>query len=118
MNPARDELLDLIETLRGFEGAIIVEGKKDVAALAAHGIRAVELTDSADLVVERLAGTCERVLVLTDRDAAGRRLAAQINNACERVGIRREPTLRRRFFAITGLRQIEGFDTLCRRSGA
>lgn len=118
MNATRDELLGLIDELRGFDGRIVVEGKKDVAALAAFGIRAIELADSADVVIERLANEgADRIAILTDRDAEGRKLAAQIRMACERVGMRREPTLRRRFFAVTGLRQVEGFDTLSRRVG-
>lgn len=113
-----DELEGLIHTLRAFDGVIIVEGKKDVSALEYAGVPSHELKDSADVEIERLANEgVERVLVLTDRDRTGRKLASQILHACERVGIDVDRQLRTHFFAITKLRTVEGFDTLLDRHG-
>lgn len=114
MDPLRDEIRSLIEDLAAYPDPIIVEGKKDVRALESAGITAREFKDSADIEIEKLARAgAERILVLTDKDRRGLLLRDQIMRACERVGITCDRTMRARFFSVTKLRQVEGFDTLC-----
>lgn len=109
----RERILLLIEELNAFEGVIIVEGKKDVRALASVGVRSEPLTTSIDEQLEKLSHDHDRVLILTDRDEEGNKILAQARSACERLELTEERLLRRRFFAATRLRQVEGFDTLC-----
>jgi 5S rRNA maturation endonuclease (ribonuclease M5) len=112
----RDELLTLIDELKRYEGIIIVEGKKDVRALSWFGIRAISLNESIDAQFEKL-GTDRPVLILTDRDREGRALASQALSACERLGLVPDGRMRTRFFAVTGIRHVEAFDTICVRAG-
>jgi 5S rRNA maturation endonuclease (ribonuclease M5) len=113
----RDELLVLIDELKHYEGAIIVEGKKDVRALSRFGIRAISLNESIDTQFETLAHQNRNVLILTDRDPEGRALANQALSACERLGLASDQRLRKRFFSTTRIRHVESFDTICERVG-
>jgi hypothetical protein len=115
MKVDRDALIALIEALRGFGGVVIVEGTKDVRALATHGVKATALTTSIDVQFEGI--THANILILTDRDREGRKRLAQARAACERLGLIEDRGLRTCFFATTHLRQVEGFDTLCERLG-
>lgn len=66
---------------------IIVEGKKDVEALKSLGVERkiikIKRGKSIFRIIEELRGEHEKVIILTDWDASGRRLCYKIKKACE-----------------------------------
>lgn len=91
---------------------VVVEGKRDVAALAALGCGGtlVALNQGATLhdVCERLAAGARIVIVLTDWDGRGARLAADVTRLLAANGARAETTLRDRIRGnVDGVRHVE-----------
>jgi len=84
--------------------AVLVEGKRDVKALAALGYSGETFT-MADLSSPtrsaKLAGH-ETVVILTDLDAEGRRLAARCAKLLPRMGLKASLAQRKRFSAASG----------------
>ncbi|NJF25402.1 toprim domain-containing protein [Thermococcus sp. Bubb.Bath] len=72
--------LELIDTLREFEGAIIVEGPRDEVALRNLGVRA-EIIKLSRLPLSEIALTASQyreVMILTDFDRKGEELAKKL----------------------------------------
>ncbi|MDI3475524.1 MAG: hypothetical protein PWQ79_865 [Thermococcaceae archaeon] len=72
--------LQLIDKLREFEGAIIVEGPRDVVALKNLGVRAeiIRLSRLPLSEVALIASSYKEVMVLTDFDRKGEELAKKL----------------------------------------
>ena len=108
-----EQIGELIEELKEFaeENIIIVEGKKDVRALARYGIASVPLKGGLDAFVEEVFANEQprSVLILTDYDEQGNILHTQLKTALSRYGIEENAHLRRKFHSITRLSHIEGF---------
>ncbi|WP_456367115.1 toprim domain-containing protein [Thermococcus sp.] len=93
--------LELIDKLREFEGALIVEGMRDEVALRNLGVRAeiIRLSRLPLAEVALIASSYEDVMVLTDFDKKGEELAKKLLRYLEgypcRVDIRTWKELRK-----------------------
>ncbi len=107
------EIEGYIEKIKSSEALIIVEGKKDKAALAALGIENTFSLDKWPLykVVEHVSSKTKDCIILTDLDAEGRKLYAKLNSGLQERGVRIDNRFREFLFRHTPLRQIEGMDT-------
>lgn len=104
----------LLEELRleNSDGAVvIVEGKRDVAALRAIGCEGevIPLHRGAPLFAfcERIAAAHDRVILLTDGDRKGGRLAESVERGLAANGRRAERRLRRELFRLTDGKEVE-----------
>ncbi|MFO7991279.1 MAG: topoisomerase [Thermoplasmata archaeon] len=93
---------DTLDTMREDNRSIpiIVEGKKDVEALRALGFEGVIIKIKGRKtifhIIEGMRGKYEEVIVLTDWDHTGRRLAGRIKRACRANSIKPDMEYRRR----------------------
>ncbi|MBW2988992.1 toprim domain-containing protein [Candidatus Woesearchaeota archaeon] len=109
----KKELLEWIEKLRDSDRIILVEGKKDKAALRNLGIGNVVQLNKRPLyiVVEELAEKSKGVMILTDLDRKGKQLYAKLNHHLQSLGVKIDNRFRNFLFRKTQLRQIEGMDS-------
>ncbi|MBU0980853.1 MAG: topoisomerase [Nanoarchaeota archaeon] len=104
-----DTLTDWVESLKESKKAIVVEGKKDVRALAAFGIEAFPIEGRSVLeAAEAIAAKSEDCVILTDLDKEGRRLYSMLKHYLSQMGVRIDNKFREWLFRETKLRQIEG----------
>jgi 5S rRNA maturation endonuclease (ribonuclease M5) len=96
----QEEFLEILEELRG--NILIVEGKKDEKALRSLGMRHILKVNSRPIgkVVQDAASMAEKhknrqVIVLTDFDRTGRRLASQIRLLLQSRNIHADYRIRR-----------------------
>lgn len=113
--PTINDLDEAIDSLRSFDGIIIVEGKRDVAALKRLGITKNVIHLDAPLfeIVERVAGSLgphQHVALLVDLDVEGRKLYHELSTQFQRMHVRIDDGFRKLLFR-TQLRHIEGLDT-------
>lgn len=104
---------DLMSEIAESDILVVVEGKKDIAALKKHGVTNIyELgKTSVELAAEEIAqstGDDNECLILTDFDVEGRKLAKKLNACLPQMGINVRKDLRREFNRITRLVCIEG----------
>ncbi len=120
MRDAREMLEELEELLLQLkerpEGTVIlVEGRKDRAALACLGIggEIVQVQDARGIfgVAEELAKTGRDAIVLTDWDRKGGQLAELLRNALKANGVRYDDTIRARMSAL-GKKEIKDIESL------
>jgi 5S rRNA maturation endonuclease (ribonuclease M5) len=114
MQPTREEFEEQLSLLKKKELLIIVEGKKDLAALARLGFRdRYILTLEGPLYrnVEIVASRAKRVAILTDLDPEGRKLYSSLKKDLSQFGVQIDDTFREFLFRQTKLRQIEGMDS-------
>ncbi|MBI2145646.1 topoisomerase [Candidatus Woesearchaeota archaeon] len=92
--------------------AVVVEGKKDRAALEAFGISGsrVFVLSRKPLfaVAETVAERYNAVVILTDLDSEGRKLYGKLSTLLQGLGVKIDGELRVFLFRKTKLRQIEG----------
>lgn len=112
-----EELNQCIKKLQLSDVIIIVEGKKDKAALASLGITNTFSLDKWPLykVIEHIAKSSKDCVILTDLDAEGKKLYAKLNSGLQEHGVRIDNRFRNFLFRHTSLRQIEGLDTYVSR---
>ena len=108
-----DELLNHLEQIKDRNIIVIVEGKKDVAALEAFGIKRIKPLSKRAIykVVEEVAENNKECIILTDLDKEGKRLFSMLNHDLNQHGVRINKKFREFLFKNTKLRQIEGLDT-------
>jgi len=72
--------LELIDKLREFEGALIVEGMRDEVALRNLGVRAeiIRLSRLPLTEIALIASSYKEVMILTDFDRKGEELAGKL----------------------------------------
>ncbi len=72
--------LELIDKLREFEGALIVEGMRDEVALRNLGVRAeiIKLSRFPLVEIALIASSYKEVMILTDFDRKGEELARKL----------------------------------------
>ncbi|MFH1510469.1 MAG: toprim domain-containing protein [Candidatus Woesearchaeota archaeon] len=90
---------------------IIVEGKKDLAALRSIGVtNQIFLLNKKPLfaVVEDVVSVAKDVVILTDLDDEGKMLYSRLRHDLGRFGVRIDRKFREFLFKETRLRQIEG----------
>jgi 5S rRNA maturation endonuclease (ribonuclease M5) len=105
-----DALSEFCQMLAETEKLVMVEGKKDEAAIRQAGVRNVYAIDRQPLfrVVEEVAGKWKDVVILTDLDHEGKKLYAYFRTALAERGVRVDRQMREFLFRKTKLRQIEG----------
>lgn len=116
----KHEKREKIETLEQWASAleeraslVIVEGKKDKAALALLGVVHVVTLGKEPLysIAEKIVSTEKEVIILTDFDAQGRILYHILKELFERLGVRVDSFFRLWLRRHTSLSHIEGIAT-------
>ena len=104
-----DDFVPYIEKLRESKAAVIVEGKKDKAALEKLGINNIFELNKSPLfaVIEEIADKYNECIILTDLDREGKQLFGKLNSGLSKNGVKVNNTFRNYLFR-TKLRQIEG----------
>jgi 5S rRNA maturation endonuclease (ribonuclease M5) len=106
------DLEDWIEKLRGSGKTIVVEGYKDMKALAALDIDSIPLDKQAIYKFsEAVALNTKDTVILTDLDSEGKKLYGMLKENLSMLGVRIDSTFREWLFKETELRQIEGLGT-------
>ncbi len=122
----------LIEELNDLEGdvLVLVEGKKDLLALEAVGVKVpgIALNKGMELfdLLESLSptdahGKAEKgkklIVIMTDWDRKGGQLASRIGKACAHLGIPHDTEFRRKLVHLTGryIRTVESLGSLMDR---
>jgi dTMP kinase len=122
----------LIDELNDLEGdaLVLVEGKKDLLALEAVGVKVpgmalnkgMELYDLLEHISPTDAnGRAEKgqklIVILTDWDRKGGQLASRIGKACAHLGIPHDTEFRRKLVHLTGryIRTVESLSSLMER---
>jgi len=113
MEKILDELRNHIEKIKNSNTLVIVEGRKDRAALQKLGIENITELSKKPLyqIVEEIAASNEECVILTDLDKKGREIYGKLNSSLQRHGVKINNKLREFLFRRTRLRQIEGIDS-------
>ena len=109
-----DETKEFIEQLAHTEKAVIVEGKKDTAALEIIGVKKIFCIDKKPLykVAEEVAEKYKEAILLTDLDREGRKLYRKLKEMLSNLGVEVDNKFREYLFKETRIRQIEGLSRL------
>lgn len=109
----KDEFFKIIENLKNSGMPIIVEGKKDRAALEKIGLSNITELSKKPLfrVVEEIADSNDECAILTDLDKKGKELYGKLDSDFQRYGVKINNRLRDFLFRHTKIRQIEGITT-------
>lgn len=120
MNNKLEELNNLIEKIKDSGILVIVEGKKDMAALKKLGITNIMELSKKPLfqVVEEVSGSNKECIILTDLDSKGREIYGKLNSDLQKNGVKVDNRLREFLFKSTRLRQIEGLSGYLERQQA
>ena len=114
-----EELVALLSDLAESKAAVIVEGRKDKAALVKIGIynNSIFVLNTKPLfsVAEEVAANFEKAAILTDLDAEGKKLYGKLNTLLQRLGVKVDNSIRNFLFKNTKLRQIEGIANIIRQ---
>ena len=106
------EFDQLLQKMLDSDAAIIVEGKKDQAALEKLGIDSSHIfvlnKQPIFVVTERVASYYKTAVILTDLDAEGKKLYGKLNTLLQQLGVKVDNSFRNFLFKQTKLRQIEG----------
>ena len=102
----------VLEELREGNPPIIVEGKRDRAALVAAGISnpIFTLTGRPEELAELVSRQADRAVILTDFDAAGEELLARLESALQGCNVTPDTVTRRRLGGLLGVRFFQDFD--------
>ena len=109
-----NDLNDFIEKLKKAK-LIIVEGKKDKAALESLGIKNIFVLNGPLYKNIEEISKHKEVVILTDLDKEGRKLFSRLNSRLQERGIKVDNSFREFLFKETKLRQIEGIDGYFRK---
>ena len=108
----KEKLLKEIACLKDSSKLIIVEGKKDKAALEKLGLsKIVVLNGPIYVFAENVSKVHEDVIILTDLDREGKRLYSKLKDELSKRGVKIDDSFRKFLFKETNLRQIEGLAT-------
>ncbi|MBS3144847.1 toprim domain-containing protein [Candidatus Woesearchaeota archaeon] len=101
-------LAEWLHYLKKKKTLILVEGKKDLAALQSLGIKNIQAIAQQPFykIVESIQE--KEIIILTDLDAEGKKLYAKLNQYCQQHGIKVDDKPREFLFKHTTLTQIEG----------
>ena len=92
---------------------IIVEGKKDKAALQKLGLHNIVVLKGMPIykVVEQVAAQTNECLILTDLDSEGKKLYSKLKKDLQWHKVKVDDKFRNFLFKETTLKHIEGIDT-------
>ena len=103
------DLEDWINQLKDSNKLILVEGKKDRAALNSLGITNIIIINKPLFeIVEIIADSVKECILLTDLDPEGRKMYSYISRNLKRKGIKIDDKYRIYLYRNTKLRNIEG----------
>ncbi|MBI4143600.1 toprim domain-containing protein [Candidatus Woesearchaeota archaeon] len=113
MNEHTAEFQRIIYGIKNSNTLVIVEGKKDRAALHRLGIKNIVELSKKPLfqIVEEIAGSNKECIILTDLDKKGREIYGKLNSNLQKHGVKVNNKLREFLFKNTKLRQIEGISS-------
>ncbi|MFA4646039.1 toprim domain-containing protein [Pyrococcus kukulkanii] len=102
----------IIERLREFTGLIIVEGRRDEESLRKLGVRTeiLRLSRSPLADIALIASEYEEVMILTDLDETGERLAKKLYELLE--GLTKVDIETRRELKFIAMKDIKGIEDL------
>jgi 5S rRNA maturation endonuclease (ribonuclease M5) len=106
--------------LKGFDGFAVVEGVRDKELLLRFGFkRVVEIGGKRlDEVVEELrAKGAREVVILTDFDQEGRKMAKRLDGLLESHGIKASHWLRRRVSELFRVKKVEELSSILKLTG-
>jgi 5S rRNA maturation endonuclease (ribonuclease M5) len=105
------QLKRVLEELNEKDAVIIVEGKKDRAALQRIGVRGrIELVNrSSEELSRRISGEKEAIL-LTDFDDAGEEICRRMQESLSSYNVKADVDFRRKFHRILRVRNFETID--------
>lgn len=120
MSKEKQELQDFLDSVKSSNILVIVEGKKDRAALKKLGITNIMELSKKPLfrVVEEISGSNKECIILTDLDRKGREIYGKLNSDLQKNGVKVDNRLREFLFKSTRLRQIEGLSGYLERQQA
>lgn len=109
----KERLSEELYMLGRSDKLIVVEGKKDKAALRRCGVTNKILTLKGPLyrMSEKIADESRDVVILTDLDPTGKKLFGTLSSQLQRLGVRLDHRFRKFLYSQTEIRQIEGIDT-------
>lgn len=112
MDEHLEEFRNLIKKIIDLDVLVIVEGKKDRAALQKLGIKNIAELSKKPVyqIVEQIANSSKECVILTDLDSEGKELYSKLNSGLQKYGVKIDNRLRNFLFRNTKLRQIEGID--------
>ena len=106
------DMKQFIEKLNESGKLILVEGKKDRAALQKLGIDKYSIIELSKKpiysVIEETAEKSENCIILTDLDRKGKELFGKLNEGLQSHGVKVDNSFREFLFKHTNIRQIEG----------
>lgn len=104
------DLEEEIIKLKQSDKLIIVEGKRDKAALEKLGVKNIFTLSKKPLfqIIEEISGKNKDVVILTDLDRHGKELFGKLNSGLQYHGVKVDNKFREFLFKKTKLRQIEG----------
>lgn len=106
------ELTKWVNNLLAAQPLIIVEGRKDAAALRALGLkRIVTLSKPIYAVVEDVAAETRAAVILTDLDPKGKELYGALSEGLRRNGVLVDDGFRKFLLRHTPVTHIEGLAT-------
>ena len=108
-----EEFNNIINKIINSNILVIVEGKKDKAALQKFGISNITELSKKPLfqIVEDVAGSNDECIILTDLDKKGKEIYGKLNSNLQKNGVKVNNKFREFLFRHTKLRQIEGIDS-------
>lgn len=103
------ELCEILEDIKNTNILVIVEGKKDKAALQKFGIGSIVELSRKPLfsIAEEIFNSAKECVILTDLDKKGKELYGRLNSDLQKHGVRVDNKLREFLFRHTKIRQIE-----------
>lgn len=113
------ELYKIFDNIKNTNMLVIVEGKKDKAALQKFGIsNIVELSRKPLFsIVEEISNSGKECVILTDLDKKGKEIYGRLNSDLQKHGVRVNNKFREFLFRHTKVRQIEGIYGYLQDSG-
>jgi len=113
MNILEKEFSEHINKIKESNTLVIVEGKKDRAALEEFDIiNIIELSKKPLFeIIENISNNNENCIILTDLDKQGEELYGKLNSGLQQFGVKIDNNFRNFLFKNTKLRQIEGLTT-------
>ena len=112
-----NDLTEWLDALRDSDKIILVEGKKDKAALEHFGITKVRTLYKKPLfqIIEEIAEHYDEVILLTDLDKEGKLLYGKLSRELQHKGIKIDTTFREFLQKNTKLSHIEGLVSYCQK---
>ncbi|MBI2541960.1 toprim domain-containing protein [Candidatus Woesearchaeota archaeon] len=110
MDRKLEDFNSLVEKIKDLDTPVIVEGKKDRAALEKFGIRNIIELNKKPLfqIIEEISSSNNECIILTDLDKEGKEIYGKLNSGLQKHGTKVNNKLRNFLFKNTKLRQIEG----------